>query len=206
MKHFFITGTGTDVGKTMASAAITLARLGQYWKPIQSGTSDRLTVQQLTGLGDSHFLPSVYEFQASLSPDQAAALENKMIDLQTCHMPTNVSSLVVEGAGGIFVPLNENKFMLDLMKQCYLPIIVVAHGKLGTINHTLLTLEVLRYHQLPIHGVVFSGELNPNNQLAIEKMGNVNTLFHIPHFSELTPSHFQQWVRENNHLIMESLS
>lgn len=181
MNGFFITGTDTNVGKTLTAAMLTAFLGGCYWKPIQSGMpSDRERVQQLTGLPDAHFYPSQYTLKASLSPDQAAELEGITIDLTQCQLPKTAYPLIVEGAGGVFVPINQNECMLDLMQQLALPVIVVSRGTLGTVNHTLLTLEALRKRQLDIEGIVFSGELNPANQTAIETWGKVKTLFHIP--------------------------
>jgi dethiobiotin synthase len=205
MKKFFITGTDTDVGKTLVSAVFTYALQATYWKPIQSGSSDQAVVRDLTGFSDAHFHPTQYAFRASLSPDQAALLENRTIDLTTCQLPETMRPLIIEGAGGVFVPLNEEACMLDLMKQFAIPVVIVSRGKLGTINHTLLSIEALRRRDIPIQGVVFSGELNPDNQAAIEKWGNVKTLFHLPNFSSVTPAVMQDWAVQNQQHIQESL-
>ena len=209
MNKFFITGTDTGVGKTLTAAAITLALKACYWKPIQSGVSDEISdcerIQTLTGLTSTHFYPSNYVLQASLSPDQAARLEAIEINLSNCQKPMTDGPLVVEGAGGVFVPLNQVDCMLDLMQQLALPVIIVCRGSLGTINHTLLTIEALRQRQLTIKGIIFSGHLNPDNQMAIEKWGKVNTLFHLPYFEQLTKNFFQTWVIKNQQKITESL-
>jgi dethiobiotin synthetase len=205
MKKYFITGTDTGIGKTLVSAIMTSALQATYWKPIQSGSSDQAVVRELTGLSDAHFHPTQYAFRASLSPDQAASLENITIDLSTCKLPQISKPLIVEGAGGVFVPLNEQECMLDLMKQFAIPVVIVSRGQLGTINHTLLSIEALRRRDIPIHGVVFSGDLNPDNQTAIEKWGKVKTLFHLPNLSHVTPAIFQDWVGKNQHHIQESL-
>lgn len=207
MKQFFITGTDTHVGKTLVSAILTLALQARYWKPIQSGIADEMAdqdkVRALTGLPKTCFFPSTYALQASLSPDQAARLENIDIDLAQCILPNVSGSLIVEGAGGVHVPLNAHACMVNLMKQCALPVVIVARGTLGTINHTLLTIEALRARQLTIAGVIFSGELNFQNQQAIEKWGQVRTLLHIPKFTNVTPKVVQEWVRNNQYKIIE---
>jgi len=209
MHSFFITGTDTGVGKTLTAAAITLALKAYYWKPIQSGVSDEISdcerIQMLTQLTSTHFYPSRYVLQASLAPDQAAKRERVKISLSNCQKPITENSLIVEGAGGVFVPLNEKHCMLDLMQQLSLPVIIVSRGLLGTINHTLLTIEALRQHQLKIKGVIFSGKLHTDNKEAIEKWGKVNTLFHLPYFEQLTKETFQFWVAENHQKIVESL-
>ena len=210
MSGYFITGTDTGVGKTLSSAVLTLALKGYYWKPVQASSveeiSDRKMIQQLTELPDEHFFPSSYELKASLSPNQAAARENIKIDLQHCQLDNPRYPLVVEGAGGVCVPLNERHNMLDLIEQIALPVIVISRGTLGTINHTLLSILALQVRNIPIHGIIFSGELNPDNQNNIEEWSGVRTLFHIPHFSALTKNIFQHWVNQNRHKILEALA
>jgi dethiobiotin synthetase len=205
MKKFFITGTDTGVGKTLVAATMTYALRACYWKPIQSGSSDQAVIRELTGFSDAHFHPTQYAFRASLSPDQAALLENITIDINTCQPPLMTNHLVIEGAGGVFVPLNEDDCMLDLMKKLAVPVVIVSRGQLGTINHTLLSIEALRRRDIPIHGVVFSGELNPDNQTAIEKWGKVKTLFHVPYFPSITPAVLQAWIATHHHHIIETL-
>lgn len=197
-KGYFITGTDTGVGKTLVSAVLTYVLKGCYWKPIQSGLQDDLPdseqVKQWTSLAADHFFPSRYLLQAPLSPDQAASLEKVTLDLDECQLPVTKRTLIVEGAGGIYVPLNDKQNMLDLMKKLALPVIIVARGTLGTINHTLLTIEGLRRNQIPIHGVVFNGKLNPANQKAIENWGQVRTLFQVPFFDTIDASILQRWI------------
>ena len=210
MTQFFITGTDTGVGKTVASAVLTLALNAYYWKPIQTGfLEDGLeeqTVQQLTALDHSCFLPSVYRFQAGLAIDQAAALEAQSVELERCQLPNVSHSLIVEGAGGVFHPLNETTLFFDLMKKLNLPVIIVCRGTVGTINHTLLTVEALRAREIAIHGLIFSGDLNSESQLTIEKWGQVRTLFHIPFFKSLTHSVLKKWVADNRSRILAGLS
>jgi malonyl-CoA O-methyltransferase len=209
MTQYFITGTDTGVGKTIVSAVLTFALQSHYWKPIQSGiadeTPDTEQVQHLASLNNQSIIPSTYTLQASLSPDQAAQQEGVTIDLLKCQLPTTMQSLIVEGAGGVFVPLNDQYCMMDLMKQLNLPVIIVSRGTLGTINHTLLTIAMLRQRHIPIQGVIFNGELNPDNQRAIEKWGEVKTLLHVPHFESLSRHDFQAWVLKKKSLILEAL-
>jgi dethiobiotin synthetase len=195
---YFITGTDTGVGKTLVSAILTSILQGCYWKPIQSGVAEEIPdleqVKNWTQLSEGHFFPSRYTLQAPLAPDQAAALEKRKLDLDECILPSTPKPLIVEGAGGIYVPLNDQHTMLDLMKKLALPVIIVARGTLGTINHTLLTIEGLRRQEIPIHGVVFNGKLNPANQKAIEKWGQVRTLFQVPFFDTIDASILQRWI------------
>lgn len=200
MKQYFITGTDTDVGKSVVAALLTLVFKACYWKPVQSGSSDTLQVRQWTELPEDRFFPSTYAFKAALSPDQAAKLENTTIDIANCHLPETKQSLIVEGAGGVFAPLNTRERMIDLIKQLNIPVIIVARGTLGTINHTLLTIEALRQRQIPVRGVVFNGELNPDNQLAIEHWSGVKTLFHLPRLKEINRKTLQLWIERRNKL------
>lgn len=209
LKKYFVAGTDTGVGKTLASAIIAVAIGADYWKPIQSGIADEISeqekIKQLTHIDNKKILASVYSLKASLSPDQAAKLENITIDMKKCVLPDTDNHLIVEGAGGVMVPLNEHDCLIDLMEKLQLSVIVVARGTLGTINHTLLTLEALRKRNLPVHGVVFSGNLNKDSQRAIEKWGNVNTLFHIPHFDTLDQATITHWLTHNKNRIREVL-
>ena len=210
MSHFFITGTDTNVGKTITSAVLVRALNAYYWKPIQSGLQDdqpeSVIVQKLTGFSDEYFLPTIYSLKASLAVAHAAELENKIIDLSQCVLPQiKKESLIIEGGGGVFHPLNASETMMDLMKKYSMPVIIVSRGTLGTLNHTLLTLEALRQRNIRIHGIVFCGELTIKNQKTIEQWGQVRTLFHIPYFEKLTPDSLQTWVDAQKEIILEGL-
>lgn len=187
--RFFVTGTDTDVGKTVVSAWLALHLKATYWKPIQSGAcsgTDRNFVQKLTGLSDDFFPPEAYLLQDYSSPHQAAAMENTKIDLENVCLLPHQGPMIVEGAGGVMVPLNAQQTMLDLIGQLGLPVIVVARTTLGTINHTCLTLQVLRHYGLSIAGVILNGPAHPQNQKAIEHFGQVKILGHLPQIPHLT--------------------
>lgn len=215
MNRYFITGTDTNVGKTLASAILTLACSGYYWKPLQSGLIDEVadveSVKTITNLPSTHFYPSTYQLQASLSPYHAATQENIEIDfsklIETPFLKQHASQkCFIEGAGGLYVPITHDYMMLDLMAHWNYPVIIVARGTLGTINHTLLTIEALRQNNIKIQGIIFSGELNRINQETIEDRGQVKTLFTIPHFDLLSPTVIQQWVAQNQHTILAGLA
>jgi dethiobiotin synthetase len=164
MKDIFVTGIGTDIGKTVVSAILTEALQADYWKPVQSGSAeltDSRRVQSLVSNSRSAFHPETYLLQAPLSPHAAAALENKKIDLAAFQRPHTQNRLVVEGAGGLFVPLNDEHLIVDLVCHLQLPVVVVSANYLGSINHTLLTLEALRSRNIPVAGLIFNGEPNP---------------------------------------------
>ncbi len=184
MSGYFITGTDTDVGKTVAAAWAVLQLGAAYWKPVQSGLADGETdsafVHRVAALPDDRILPCRFELEAPLSPDQAAKLEGAAIHLGDFTLPAHDLPLVVEGAGGLLVPLNGTEMMIDLMGKLALPVIVVARSGLGTINHTLLTLNALRDAGVAVSGVILNGPPMPENRAAIERFGNVRILAELP--------------------------
>lgn len=181
-EKIFITGTDTGIGKTLVSAVITAGRNGYYWKPIQSGLEDMTDtewVKSVSGLPDTHFLKEAYRLNSPLSPHISAKLDGISIDPDLINLPDKNEPLVIEGAGGVMVPLNADFFMLDLMRKFCLPVLVVARSGLGTINHTLLTVDTLKRSGLEIIGVVMNGPVNPRNRETIEKMGQVRVVAEI---------------------------
>ena len=183
----FVTGTDTGVGKTVVSAWAARSLAADYWKPVQTGCDDdedTSTVASLGGLAPSRLHPPAYRLRAPLAPDQAARLEGVEIDLDRLVPPSTDAPLVVEGAGGILVPLNSTATIADLMVRLALPVLVVARSGLGTINHTLLTLECLRRRNLRVLGVVLNGPSTPANGQAIRRLGHVSILAELP---PLTP-------------------
>lgn len=182
MKGLFVTGTGTGVGKTVAAACLVKALGADYWKPVQTGwpeDDDAALVARLTGR-PAH--PNTYRFKMPRSPHEAAAAEGAMIDLGRFHLPETAHPLVVEGAGGVLVPLNEAHTMADMMLCLGLPVVLVAATGLGTINHSLLSLEALRARGIPVLGVILDGPPDKPNRDAIEGFGRVRIL------GELTPA------------------
>ncbi|BBD08057.1 dethiobiotin synthase [Desulfovibrio ferrophilus] len=197
----FITGTDTDIGKTVVSAMLMAGRGGYYWKPIQSGCrdmTDTTTVQNLTDLAKHRFLPEAYRLTEPLSPHAAAELDGINVDVEAIGIPEfpDGEPLIVEGAGGVMVPLGPGHFMLDLMRILDLPVLVVARSGLGTINHTLLTLSAIRRAGLTIAGVVLNGELNAGNHAAIEVFGNIQVVAEIPPLDDLSPKALTQGYRD----------
>lgn len=180
----FVTGTDTNVGKTVVSAILTLGLKAKYWKPIQSGAdpiTDTDWIKEITHLPESYFLSEVYRTRAPLSPHLSAELEGINIDIDTINLPNDVKCkhLIVEGAGGIMVPLNKQYFMLDLIRKFHIPVLIVARSTLGTINHTLLTIERLRESQIPILGVILNGPKNADNRKSIEHFGKVRVIMEL---------------------------
>ncbi len=199
---FFVTGTDTGVGKTIVSAWLTLHTQGTYWKPIQTGSRvdplDQDTVASI--IGKDQVIDSHHFFKEPLAPLHAASYENTSLSLSDLILPVRSNPLVIEGAGGVLVPITSTTFITDLIKHFGFPTVVVTRTALGTINHTLLTLEALRMRDLPIAGIVFCGPTEPHAQGAIEQLGGVPILGHLPPLSPITRDHLQgikPWVNLN---------
>jgi dethiobiotin synthetase len=187
-QRYFITGTDTGVGKTVLSALLCAALNAFYWKPIQTGTevdSDSRTVKSLAELTDERLLPEAYQFAPAVSPHLAARQSGERIDLAKIKSPAGNAPLIVEGAGGVFVPVNERELMVDLMRQLGLPVLLAARSSLGTINHTTLSLAALRNAGVDVAGVVIIGAPNAENRAAIEEYGKVKVVGEIPWLADL---------------------
>jgi dethiobiotin synthetase len=183
--RYFITGTDTGVGKTVTSALLCAALNALYWKPIQTGScqgTDRATVIELAGLSRLQTLPEAYIFRPPVSPHLAARLAGKRIDLGRIRPPKlgPGDSLIVEGAGGVLVPVNETQLMTALIKRMRFPVLLVSRTTLGTINHTLLSIAALRAARLEVRGVIMVGKANLENRKAIEHYGHVRVAGLIP--------------------------
>jgi dethiobiotin synthetase len=170
----FITGIGTDVGKTIASAIITQALEADYWKPIQAGDlsdSDSHKIQKYLSNTITVIHPNSYAFKTPASPHLAAALDNITVDINLINEPKTENHLVIEGAGGIFVPLNDNDTIADLIQPDY-KVVVVSRHYLGSINHTLLTVEALKHRKIDIAGIIFNGDKNvASEDIILKKTG-----------------------------------
>jgi dethiobiotin synthase len=182
---YFITGTDTNVGKTVLSALLCSALPARYWKPIQTGASegtDRQQVISWAGISREHALPETYIFDDPVSPHLAAERAGEEIRLETIAIPSDDLSvpLIVEGAGGVLAPVNSHQFMADLMLHLRLPVVLAARSTLGTINHTLMSLRVLQTSGIEVRGVVLIGLENPENRKAIECYGKVQVIGQIP--------------------------
>ena len=187
-----MTGIGTEVGKTVTSAFLQLALDADYWKPVQAGDldfGDRDRVQSWTGMDTSRYHPERYRLHTPASPHYAARLDGVEIKLTDFELPdTGDRPLLVEGAGGLLVPLNERDTMLDLVQHLALPVILVSRHYLGSINHTLLSVEVLRGRGCELAGIVFSGGDNPESARIIEKLSGVPVLAELREMEEVEPA------------------
>ena len=205
LRGLFITGTDTDVGKTVVAAAFMhrYRHLGnlRYWKPIQTGIEhddDTALVKRLGTCRESELFHLGIRLPRPLSPHFAARLSGTHISVpDLCSLitaETEPCRWVVEGAGGVMVPINETDFMLDLMAALGLPVLVAARSTLGTINHTLLTLQSLRSRSLSVIGVVMIGEKNRDNRHAIERYGKVDVIGEMPRFQTLSADVIRHWA------------
>jgi dethiobiotin synthetase len=183
-KSLFVTGTDTNVGKTLLSALLVVALDAIYWKPIQTGAregTDRQTVIRLAEIPEARTIPESYCFDPPVSPHLAAEAKGIRIDLARVHPPVNITMpIIAEGAGGILVPINDSELMLDLARHLGFPVLIAARAALGTINHTLLTVRALRCAKIPAHGVVMIGQRNKDNERSVEHFGGVPVIGTIP--------------------------
>jgi dethiobiotin synthase len=185
MTGYFVTGTDTNVGKTVLSALLVAALDAVYWKPVQTGAiegTDRESVREWAEATEDRLPPERYRFDPPVSPHLASREAGVRISLDSFEFPPAPAGRkwIVEGAGGVMVPLNECDLMRDLMRRIGFPVVIAARTALGTINHTLLTLAALREARLPICGVALIGDENFENRRAIEHFGNTCVIGHIP--------------------------
>lgn len=188
--RYFITAIGTDVGKTVVSALLCQALQADYWKPVQAGNldgSDSDTVRSLISNKLSVVHPESFRLKTPCSPHLAAKFDGREINLTDIRMPATENTLIVEGAGGIYVPLNEHQTVGDLISHFNLPVILVSRNYLGSINHTLLTISELRRRAIPIELLVFSGEANPESEKIIIKMSEIEQkrVLSVPEFGRV---------------------
>ncbi|MGH6749692.1 MAG: dethiobiotin synthase, partial [Methyloceanibacter sp.] len=180
---FFVTGTDTDVGKTLVSSWLLTQIDASYWKPVQAGVTpetDSSVVRRLAEIDPDRILPEAYVLPEAIAPHEAARRAGIAIDMAKFVPPVSDRLLVVEGAGGLMVPLTDTAYVIDLAAELHLPVILVARSTLGTINHTLLSLEAIRRRGLPLAGVVINGPETPHNRAAIERYGQVEVIAEIP--------------------------
>lgn len=202
MNTYFITGIGTEVGKTVVSAIITEALEADYWKPVQAGdlaNSDTHKVERLISNQKSVFHPNAFALKTPMSPHAAAEIDGVKITSAKITRPETSNDLIIEGAGGIFVPINKKETILDLI----LPedkIIVVSRHYLGSINHTLLTLEALKSRGLKRFGIIFNGDKNESTEEVILEMSGVRYLGRIenePYFDRNVVKEYAEEIRDN---------
>ena len=193
-----VTGTDTGVGKTVFSAALTDALGGCYWKPVQSGLADETdseTVRRLGRLAPQRIVPEIWRLNTPASPHHAAEIDGVTIVPEILVPPETTVPLVIEGAGGLLVPLTRAETFADVFARWRIPVILCARTGLGTINHTLLSLEAMRHRSIPILGIAFIGEAQPETERIIAAMSGVRRLGRLPPLEPLTPEALRQGFR-----------
>jgi len=202
MNHIFITGIGTEIGKTVISAIVVEALKADYFKPIQAGDlghSDTHKVKKWVSNNESTFHESAYKLYTPMSPHASAEIDNVSIKANTLKRPETKNTLVIEGAGGVLVPLNEKELIVDLIKKED-QVIVVSRHYLGSINHTLLTIEALKTRGLQIAGIIFNGNENPTTENIILSQSDLPMLGRIeeePYIDENVVRYYADKWKEN---------
>ena len=182
-RRLVVCGTDTDVGKTLVSAWLVQGLQAHYWKPVQSGLEgggDSATVRRLLNLPPERLLPEAYRLQTPVSPHWAAEIDGVRIEPQRLALPPCPGPLVVETAGGLLVPLGRHWLQIEQLRRWGLPVVLAARSGLGTLNHTLLSLEALRARNLPVLGLVLNGAPHADNPRTLEEMGGVPVLAQLP--------------------------
>ena len=188
-RAIIVTGTDTGIGKTIFAAALAAALDGFYWKPIQSGLDGELSDSDTAKrLGVNHVLPEAYRLTEPLSPHRAAELDGLEIDPDRLALPQTDGPLVIEGAGGLLVPVTRSLLFADLFARWRAPAVLVARTALGTINHSLLSVEAMRARVIPILGIAFVGEANEDNEATICALAGVPRLGRLPWIDPLDPA------------------
>ena len=199
-KRIVICGTDTDVGKTIVSSFFVQGLKAIYWKPIQSGTeegTDTKTVCKLLNLEPNRHLSERYKFKAPVSPHWAAEKESRFIEPKNLHLPDLDKLIIIETAGGLMVPLNRNWLQIDQLKAWGTPIILVARSGLGTLNHTLLSLEALKHRNLDVLGIVLNGPPHKDNPKTLEQFGDTKILARLPIFKNVIAKVLsQEWNKQ----------
>jgi dethiobiotin synthetase len=186
--RYFVTAIGTDSGKTLVSAILCEALKADYWKPVQAGLPrDTEVVQQLIGNTKSVFHTEQYLLNTPASPHAAAKIERVRIELTAFNVPRTENTLIIEGAGGCLVPLNDEAFVIDLAARFNAEVIVVSNQYLGSINHTLLTLEALERRAIPVRGLIFNGDRNEETERIILQHSRLRCLLRLQKEAEINP-------------------
>jgi len=193
--NYFITAIGTDSGKTLVSAILCKALQADYWKPVQAGfPRDSDTVKSLVPECIIH--PETYLLNTPASPHASAKIDGVEIDLEKFSLPKTNNALIVEGAGGCLVPLNDKDFVIDIPQRLNLPIILVSNLYLGSINHTLLTINLLKQRNLTVVGIIFNGKSNPESERIILKHSDYKTIWHIKEEPEITQTKISEYAEK----------
>jgi len=196
-RPIFVTGIGTGIGKTIVSAVLVEKLKADYWKPIQSGDlddSDTANVKSLVSNDSTNFHPEAYKLTQPYSPHKSAALDGIKIAFESICIPKTNNQLIIEGAGGLMVPLNDNHLIIDLIKELDAEVILVSKNYLGSINHTLMSATILKMKGIPIKKLIFNGEEDQSSEKYISQYLKIDYL-KIPHFHELNRKSIQEFAQ-----------
>lgn len=195
--NYFVTAIGTDSGKTLISSILVQALGADYWKPVQAGfPADTQAVRELTDSRDTRFFSERYVLNIPASPHAAARIDGVTISLKDFHPPVSNRDLIIEGAGGIMVPLNDDEVIIDMVPLVSAEIILVCNLYLGSINHSLLSIELLKQRGYPVKGIVFNGPSNPESERIILKRSGWPCLFKVEQHEVVTPELVNQYAQE----------
>jgi len=205
-RGIFVTGNGTDVGKSVVSAILVEALSADYWKPVQAGieSSDSDWIRSVVSK-ERLIHPERFRLSKPMSPHAAAQIDGVRVELSSFSMPQTNKMLIVEGAGGLLVPLNEEELMVDLIKQFKLPALVVSKNYLGSINHTLLTIEALERRDIPILGLVFNGPEVKSSEEAILAFSKLKLLGRVSQEPEFSRDQVRRYASEFRESLKEFL-
>lgn len=205
IQQYFVTGIDTDIGKTISAAILVEALQADYWKPVQAGAldySDTMAVQGLISNSKSHFFEESYRLNTPASPHYAAEIDGIELDFDRFELPKTNNNLIVEGAGGLFVPLNSQYLIIDLIQKLNLPVILISKSYLGSINHTLLSIDALQKRNIPIAGIIFNGETDISSKDFILNYTKINYLGNFPWLKDVS----KKDIAKQAVIIKESLA
>lgn len=192
-KGYFVTGIGTGVGKTIVSAVLCKALGADYFKPLQCGELDAPETEKISSLVPGTYIhPTLYALREPVSPHRAARMEGVEICLDRIQLPQSDRIVIVEGAGGLLVPLNDTETIADLAYKLNLPLVLVVNHYLGSLNHTLLSLEYIRSRKLPFAGIIFNGQPDAESERIIGLLGRADVLGSVAHMDKPNPEQVAQ--------------
>lgn len=203
MKRIFVTGIGTDVGKTVVSAILAEALHADYWKPVQTGSyfsTDADKIRKYVSNNKTQVHPESFVLKQYMSPHAAAELEGQEITIDKINVPETNNSLIIEGAGGIMVPLNSKEFIVDIITKVNAEVVLVIQNYLGSINHSILSIDALRYRKIPVMGIVFNGPPHKLSEDIIMSYSGLKSLGRIQKESVINKevvSRYAEQFREN---------
>lgn len=195
--QYFVTAIGTDSGKTLVSAILTEALGADYWKPVQAGLpADLDTVKSLVSNSQTNFHPEAFRLNTPASPHAAARIDGVEVTVDEVGMVQTANDLVIEGAGGVLVPLNDREFVIDIAKRHDIEVILVSNLYLGSINHTLLTIDYLKRNNFRVKGIIFNGDANEESERIIELRSGYRVLLRLPKLGMINPNILRYWADE----------